>query len=60
VRVCDTCKKAIPIGTNDYVQVKFWGKCGDFLKKVHGDRNLDFCSLQCFDDFKVPKGATKK
>ena len=59
MRICDTCKKAIPLGTNDHIEVRFYGKFGSLLKKIHGVSHLDFCTLGCFNKFKVPEEKEK-
>lgn len=53
MRICDGCKKPIPMGEMDRIDVDFNGKFGRLMKKIHGDSQLTFCSLKCFNDFKV-------
>lgn len=54
MRICDICKKPIPLGTNDHIEVHFCGRFGELIKIIHGVSHLDFCSLKCFSEFKVP------
>ena len=53
-RICDTCKKPIPLGTNDVIKVDFQGRFGKLVKSINKVKHLDFCSLECFDKFKIP------
>jgi len=53
MRICDGCKKPLPLGTSDCIEVNFRGKFGDFVKKIHGASHLDFCSLECYDKFRI-------
>jgi len=59
LRLCDTCKKPLPLGS-DFIEVVFQGKFSSLAKAVLGTNNLHFCSIECFEsfDFKV-KGMTK-
>ena len=50
MRICDTCRKQIPLRNRDYIEISAYGKYGDFLIKIHGDRHLTFCSLTCLLD----------
>jgi len=54
MKVCDTCKRSIPPNDRDTIEVKFWGKHGELIKRLHGTNFLDFCSLACFDKFQLP------
>ena len=55
MRVCDHCKKPIPLGTSNIIRVTFEGKYGELAMKMFGTTNLDFDSLECFGDFRVKK-----
>lgn len=54
VRICNTCKKIIPSGSN-HIHVTFEGKFGEKVKPIISDTIADFCSLECFDKFKIVK-----
>jgi len=43
-RICDNCKKTIPLGTNK-IAVRFSGLKD--MEKLFKTSELDFCSLQC-------------
>jgi hypothetical protein len=59
MRHCDTCQKIIQIGKTDRVHVEFTGKFAKLLVSLYGDSYLDFCSLSCFNNFKIPDEQRK-
>jgi len=50
-RICDVCKKPIPHGANNIIELKFRGKLADRVRQLHGVDNFDFCSFTCFAKF---------
>jgi len=55
MRVCDYCKKPLPMGHRDIIEVRFFGKFSELMRKIYGTDSLDFCSLECFDKFSILK-----
>ena len=51
MRICDNCKKALPLGTMDIVHVSAMGQVGKYFEKEFKSDSLDFCSLFCFVKF---------
>jgi len=47
-RICDNCKKQIPLGTY-FIRVNFIGI--KYMEKLFGGSELDFCSLTCLATF---------
>lgn len=50
-RICDICKKPIPLGTSNVIELGFRGSFSDKVKKFHKVSNFDFCSFTCLGKF---------
>lgn len=61
MRICDSCKKPIPYGTSNIIEVNFRGKFGKLASFILKTTNCDFCSLECFNTFNLTEeGSNKK
>jgi len=49
----------IPAGSRNYIRVEFFGDIAEKVKRIIGDTQLDFCSLECFDEFRFGKDAER-
>jgi len=52
MRICDGCKKPLPLGTINIIHVTaMGGELSKYFSSTFGADSLDFCSLQCFIKF---------
>jgi len=52
MRICDYCKKPIPLGTPETIHVSAMGmNVSKFFEDNFHSDSLDFCSLDCFTGF---------